>query len=196
MIDYDHGVTLREINSRDLEVLRSWRNQYEVSRWCRQYSLISDRDQSRWFEWQNDSLSTQMFIIQSENAPVGVCGLTSIDLVNRRAEFSCYIAPGMRGNGYASGALKTLYSFGFLRLGLNVIWGESFDGNPATKIFERLGMIYEGTRKEFYFREGKFIDAHLYSINKLRFDIVSRSWISDGGKMGQGQVVSIPKTSS
>lgn len=95
---------------------------------------------------------------------VGICGLTSIDLVNRHAEFSLYIAPERQRLGYGAEALKTLCAHGFLGLGLKHIFGETFDQNPAAQMFESVGFVKEGTRRKFYYRQGQFIDAHLYSI--------------------------------
>lgn len=99
-----------------------------------------------------------------EESPVGVCGLTDIDLVSRRAEFSLYIAPELHGQKLGRHALNLLLATGFDDLGINVIWGESFDGNPAKHLFRKLGMTSEGIRRQFYFKEGRFIDAELFSI--------------------------------
>jgi ribosomal-protein-alanine N-acetyltransferase len=105
-----------------------------------------------------------------ELACLGVCGLTSMDLINRRAEFSLYIGPEFQGQGFGKNALKTLLAHGFRNYGLNRIWGESFEGNPAIAMFESLGFEPEGIRKEFYFKGGKFIDAYLFSISNLVFE--------------------------
>lgn len=96
--------------------------------------------------------------------PTGVCGLTSIDRVNQRAEFSLYIAPGDQGQGVGEKALKTLCKHGFNNLNLNSIWGESYVGNPAIHMFEKIGFKPEGKRRQHYFRDGKFIDAHIFSL--------------------------------
>ena len=108
-------------------------------------------------------------IYDSNKRLLGVCGLTSIDLINRRAEFSLYIEPRQHGNSYGKKALKTLCKFGFEDLGLNSIWGESFEGNHAASIFESLGFKHEGLRRAFYFKKGKFIGANLYSLLKSEF---------------------------
>jgi len=159
------------INEEDLPLLREYRNDWAIRRWCRQVGLISELKQIEWWSGLSEDDSKIMFSIKEENIndgkiPVGVCGLTSIDLINKRAEFSLYIAPKHQKKGLARRALKMLFQFGFDELALNLIWGETFDGNHAAKLFERLGMIKEGTRRDFYFKEGKFIDCHLYSIKK------------------------------
>lgn len=151
-----------------MDMARMWRNDYKIWKWCRQNDLISDIDQQRWFEAQSKDPSIKMYKIMLANdskiVTVGVCGLTSFDEHNRRAEFSIYIAPAFHGNGLGKLGMMVLLKHGFTNLGLNLIWGEVFDGNPALKMFEELGFVREGVRREFYFRDGKFIDAHLISI--------------------------------
>lgn len=159
------------INEDDLMTLRSYRNEWSIRRWCRQIGLISEVDQLGWWAELAEDSTRKMFAIKDPSysdgkVPVGVCGLTSIDHINRRAEFSLYIAPQFQKKGLARKALKMLFNFGFDELNLNIIWGETFDGNPAIKLFEKMGMVKEGTRRDFYFKEGRFIDAHLYSLKK------------------------------
>jgi [ribosomal protein S5]-alanine N-acetyltransferase len=164
VIDFGYGVTLGPLVSWRNEQYRTWRNHPRIWKNCRQHDPISDIDQTRWFERQSLDPTIKMYEIIREDMPIGVCGLTSIDSTNRRAEFSLYIEPGKQGNGFGELALKTLVSHGFKNLNLHVIWGETFDGNPAAELFKRAGFKKEGTRRQFYFRSGKYIDAHLYSV--------------------------------
>jgi len=164
LINYGFDVSLDTISAEHAERLREWRNNPKVRNWCRQVGLISQLDQEKWIKAQNDDPIIRMFVIEHFGEIVGVCGLTSIDQQNRRAEFSLYIAPDRMARGISTLALKTLCKFGFLELGLNIIWGESFDGNHAIKVFEKIGFKFEGTRRDFYFKNGKFLDAHLYSL--------------------------------
>ena len=149
-----------------------------VYTWCRQFAPLHWDDHVSWAKKQVDDPKIEMFVLEDEvdNIAVGVCGLTDIDMVNRRAEFSLYIGPEHWHRGYAAAGLKALFSWGFNSLNLNRIWGESFDGNPAIKLFEKLGMEKEGTRRDFYFRNGRFIDAHLYSISAADFNRLYTSY--------------------
>ena len=164
MLSYILGVELRPLSMADAEVARLWRNDEAIWKWCRQNDLISHHQQMEWYKRQGSDPQIKMYSIYAANEFVGVCGLTSIDHVNSRAEFSLYIAPEHQRMGYARKALKCLLMHAFKNLGLNLVWGETFDGNPAAKMFEELGFKKEGTRREFYFKEGKRIDCHLYSI--------------------------------
>lgn len=165
MIDYGHIVMLGPLLVEETSEMLRWRNDYSTWRWCRQSSVISLGEHQDWFFNLSRDNKTKMFSIHArDGGHVGVCGLTSIDWINRRAEFSLYIGPEYRKKGYAKGALKTLISHGFQNLNLNSIWGESFIGNPAIKMFEEIGFKKDGVRREFYFRDGKYIDAFLFSI--------------------------------
>lgn len=164
------GLNLATIDFADLDRLRAWRNDHEIWRWCRQFDLITEGEHRAWFDRQATDPTCRMYKVQRRVASavetVGVCGLTSIDQLNRRAEFSLYIGPEFQKQGLGRQALAILLQHGFQNLGLNVIWGESFEGNPAAKMFEKLGFQKEGTRRQFYFRDGRFIDADLYSITR------------------------------
>lgn len=141
-----------------------WRNDPRVFRWTRQNDVLTRQGHQAWYNQQATDPTMKMYGIEKEGELIGVCGLTSIDMTNRRAEFSLYIGPEHQGKGYGEAALGTLLDHAFRSVGLNLVWGETFDGNPAAKLFEKLEFVKEGTRREFYFRNGDFIDAHLYSI--------------------------------
>jgi RimJ/RimL family protein N-acetyltransferase len=165
MITYGLGVYFDTLERNDLELLRAWRNDYSIRKWTRQNDLISEVSQAAWYEFQAKDSRTKMYaIFDNKTHTIGVCGLTNLDLLNRNAEFSLYIAPAFQRQGYGKKALKTLLSHGFNTYGLEVIWGESFEHNPAAQMFVNVGLRHEGVRRSFYFRDGKFIDAHTYSI--------------------------------
>lgn len=168
MINHGFGVSFARVTE-PIDQLLSWRNDPRISHWCRQHDLISPNEHEAWFKAQENCPHTKMFEVWLLDDLVGVCGLTSIDYIHNRAEFSLYIDPERHGEGLGKKALKTLLKHGFDNYGLNRIWGESFHGNPAIKMFQDLGFEKEGTRRDFYFKGGKFIDAHLYSISHITF---------------------------
>ncbi len=167
-MNVDFGIELAKVDSTDMDLLRGWRNNYNIWKFCRQSDLISDVEQDAWFRSQSADPSIRMYKImrrvEGMKIAVGVCGLTSIDWLNRRAEFSLYVGPEHQRKGYGREGLKILLVHAFLNLGLEQVWGESFDQNPARIMFEELGFQKDGVRRSFYFKDGRFIDAHLYSI--------------------------------
>ena len=167
MIDYNFGVSLTGVEGDDdITALYHLRNHPEVWKWCRQRGpLHYDHHYAYWAGVLDpDQTHTKLYLIKNKGKTIGCAGFTSIDHINARAEFSLYLDPTIRGIGLGESSLKTLFCFGFRMLNFNCIWGETFEANPAANLFEKIGMTKEGSRRQFYFRDGKYIDAHLYSV--------------------------------
>ena len=175
MIKTRPPVCLVRIRREHLELLYRWRNEQTIWEWTRQNNLLHWDTHVRWFERQQVDPTLDMFLVCKEHDgdtdAIGVAGLTSIDRGNARAEFSLYIAPEFQMHGFGRPALATLFDHGFKNLNLNSIWGETIDGNPARHLFERIGMKHEGVRRDFYYKNGSFKDAHLYSILKSEWSV-------------------------
>ena len=178
-------LVFERVESEHLSKMFKWRNDHSIYKWCRQSAPISWETHENWFERQDEDPSIEMFAMMAETIRVktglsdanlkrpflvGCCGLTSIDYINSRAEFSLYIGPEFQGRGYGRMALKELFRYAFEVYNLNLVWGESIEANPAMKIFEEAGMKKEGTRHSFYYKEGRYLDAKLFSINKHEFE--------------------------
>ncbi len=152
---------------------REWRNHPDVWKWCRQYSLISQSSHEKWLSKIESDPTIKMFGIWDEGLPRGVCGFTSIDKHNQSAEFSLYIGPEYQRLGYGFRALCLLLCHGFQDHNFNRIWGETFDRNPAIRMFRNMGMKEEGRLQQAYFREGKFIDSLIFSIVRSQWSLKS-----------------------
>jgi len=165
MINFGHGVILAPIIRKQLGQLLVWRNDRRIWQWCRQHSVISEAHHEAWFNSLGGRKDVRMFsVLDMGGVLVGVCGLTDIDETNRRAEFSLYIGPENQKKGLGKAALKTLVDHAFHHLNYVKVWGETFDGNPAYKMFEEIGFKPEGVRRAHYFRDGRYINCTLYSM--------------------------------
>ena len=184
MVRVKLGPILKEYSAQ----LFSWRNDENIFKWCRQVDLLTEVGHEKWMQSHQLDKSIKMYAILNERSDlIGVCGLTDIDLINQRAEFSLYIGPEFQRKGYAKEALELLIETGFSRYPLKTIWGETFDKNPAYDMFLKIGFKLEGTRRNFYFKDGHHINAHLVSITREEFNaskntnyysVVSNSWLS------------------
>lgn len=149
----------------------SWRNDPLVYRWCRQYTLISPTAHYEWLKKIEVDPTIKMFGIKTGmGQEVGVCGLTSINYINRSAEFSLYIAPEHHRKGFGKQALELLLAHGFWAFNLHKIWGETFDDNPAGEMFINMGMTVEGVLRDSYFRDGGYINSTLFSMLDSEFN--------------------------
>lgn len=169
VIDFGHGVTLGPLKLDSLWTYYSWRNDRRIWSWCRQNDVLQPWDHEAWFHSLSDRDDVKMYEVLEGPLAVGVCGLTDLDYLNSRAEFSLYIEPSMQGHGLGRQALRTLVDHGFQNYNLNQIWGETYDGNPAMAMFIDIGFRHDATRREFYFRDGRYVDAHLVSVTRAEW---------------------------
>lgn len=145
----------------------SWRNSPEIYAWTRQNGLISEEDMKKWREKITQDSSIKMFGILTEmQEEIGTCGLTSLSQTHGSAEFSLFIDPAYHRRGLGQAALEELFRYGFKHLRLHCIWGETFEHNPALKLFLSLGMKVDGKLRERYFKSGSYTDAFTVSILK------------------------------
>ena len=148
----------------------SWRNESSVYDYCRQHTLISPQDQLNWLDKIETDPLIKMYGIDYYGEEVGVCGFTSINLINRSAEFSLYIKPEAQGKGLGKDALYCLIRHGFEAWGFNRIWGETFSKNPALDLFTSMGFKIEGKLKQTHFKKGVYLDSFMIAILRSEWD--------------------------
>ena len=179
MIRYERIILSTDIPTQ----AREHRNNPEIWKWCRQYTLISKDQQKKWLEKIEDDPTIKMFGIYnmkmiSQNFPIehefekaiGVCGLTSINHIHGTAEWSAYLFPEYHGKGYAKQSLIALLYHAFNDMNLNCVWGECFEHNNAVLgLAEKLGFKQEGKLRQRYFKEGKYIDTIMVSMLRSEF---------------------------
>jgi RimJ/RimL family protein N-acetyltransferase len=151
-------------------MILGWRNDWRILEWSRQFDLLNEVEHAAWFEKQAQDPKTRMYKLvlkaQGTTNDIGICGLSSIDYRNSHAEFSLFIAPAYQRRSFGTMALKVLLTHAFTNIGVRMIYGETFEGNPAARLFEKVGLKKDGVRRGFQFKDGKWVDTHLYSITR------------------------------
>ena len=96
---------------------------------------------------------------------LGCVGL-GCDPENRNAELGYWIGVPYWNRGYATEAARVVVAFGFAWLRLHKIKSSYFGSNPASgRVLEKIGMRYEGRRREQLFKEGRgFEDVVEYGV--------------------------------
>jgi len=103
--------------------------------------------------------------LRREATLIGCVGL-GCDPENQNAELGYWIGVPYWNRGYATEAALMVVAFGFAALGLHRIKSSYFGSNPASgRVMEKIGMRYEGCRREQLFKEGRgFEDVVEYGI--------------------------------
>lgn len=142
---------LRPVNKHDIELIRINRNRPEIMQWLRQNEPITQEQQEYW--WKGEQFDGSHFHYMIDNDK-GYCALR-VDERHASAEFSI-ISFGNTNSGYYG--LRELLSVGFSK-GLNRIWSDVIDGNPALRLYNIMGFRNEGTLRRAYFKNGQWKDA-------------------------------------
>jgi RimJ/RimL family protein N-acetyltransferase len=168
MIDFGTGVTLRSPNSCDLEMMFLERNDPRNWQWFRQHTTINLSNHMDWYDGARKDPSIEMLLAVDNNETIlAIMGLTSIDRINSRAEISYYEV----GENVGKLPLECLVRHAFCNQNLNQVWTEMFDGSPYRTKFESLDFKLDGILRDFYFRNGKYINAHRYSLIRSWEDV-------------------------
>jgi len=76
---------------------------------------------------------------------IGMIELSHLSPADRRAELGYWIAPGLRGHGYATEAARMMCDVGFRTLRLHRIEARAFARNHASiRVLEKAGLRHEG----------------------------------------------------
>lgn len=107
----------------------------------------------------------------AESTLVGAVGL-AIEARHRSAMLGYWIGIPYWGRGYCTEAAAEVVRYGFEELGLRRIHSNHFASNPASgKVMQKLGMVYEGTRREHFEKWGRYEDS-------VEYGLLAREWRS------------------
>lgn len=189
-------ICLSEVLRRDIEKLREWYNSPEWKATEREYRIIGEIHQERWFESLTDARNQVVFsvveakqtelpkgVIEGERKKyagklVGFTGVTHINWVYRTGEVDIMIDPEQRGLGYGIEAVEMILDHAFLTLNLNMMFAEVYELNDASrKLFKKVGFQEDGRRRAIYYWDGKYQDSILFSMLKNEWLAIKK----DGG---------------
>ena len=163
MIHYGFNkVVLGPVLEKVLPMLFNWRNNPELYQYFRQYRPLTMEEHVQWFRGLHRNDSVRMFVAGHGDAIIGVCGLTSIDRVNSRAELSCYVIP--EHQNLEDDVINTLIRYAFDHENLNSVYAEVFETNvKKLEILDKRNPQSKVYLPHRYWRMKSFIGSHLYT---------------------------------
>jgi ribosomal-protein-alanine N-acetyltransferase len=109
-------------------------------------------------------------ISHPDNTLYGSIGLGIVPTFNL-AEMGYWVGKPYWGKGFATEAAQAMLAFGFETLGLNRIQATHFSNNPASgRVMEKIGMVYEGCRRQHTLKWGEYRDIKLYGMLKADWE--------------------------
>jgi RimJ/RimL family protein N-acetyltransferase len=135
---HGYGLTLRQLQHQDIEMVRQWRNDPRVSAYMAFRGQISTEQQEVWFK-SIDNEQNHFFVIDLAGEPVGLCELKKHDRTARSAEGGIFIHnEQFRTSPYCVAAALLLNDFGFERLRLERIYAQILDENTRAIRFNKM----------------------------------------------------------
>ncbi|MFE4577921.1 GNAT family N-acetyltransferase [Streptomyces chartreusis] len=115
---------------------------------------------------------------------VGEVVLYEWDATARSCTFRTLVGPRGRGRGIGTEATRLIVSHGFEQLGLHRIQLEAYGHNPrALRVYEKVGFVVEGVRREADFRDGQWLDWVMMAV-------LDHEWAAHHGRPDVGAVSS------
>ena len=143
-------------------------------------SPYKEENAIEFIKYANDMLNESVeyhfgIFLKADSALIGVVGFMHVDMRNKKAELGYWLGKKYQGHGYATEALGIILHFGFLNLGLERVYAQTFSFNEGSKhLLERIGFTLEGRlRKNTLLDEG-FIDDYVYGLLKGEFNATDR----------------------
>lgn len=170
------GIIFRPVEDKDLEAIRTLRN--DPSTWSQLTSIghISAEAQATWFAGLCDDPTRAYFAVfiekRDEHYPVyfegdfvGIIRMDEIDRTNRSVRVGADVVPAMRGKGYGTRIYKALLKYCFDMLGMHRVALLVLDTNEVgKKLYFNAGFKLEGKHRDAIFRNGRFVDYIAMSI--------------------------------
>jgi RimJ/RimL family protein N-acetyltransferase len=172
MIDYGKGVYLGNINAKTLPLIFDFMNNRKIKYLFDKKEDLNWDNHVDWYHSVRKDPTIELFIIGSrDDKIIGFGGLTSIDRVNSRAEISLCIGNEFSQESplpsdYFGYSVDTIVAHAMLSQNLNSVWVEALEGDPKNERFLACGFKKDGTLRQRYFREGQYLDANIYSLNR------------------------------
>ena len=101
---------------------------------------------------------------------IGQVAYFLVDQKNHFGEIEYCVGKAFQGRGYATEATKAVIRYGFEKINFNKVQICVRPSNlPSKKVIDKCGFTYEGTLREYFYRNGKYEDRMYHSILRKEF---------------------------
>jgi RimJ/RimL family protein N-acetyltransferase len=166
-------VTLRTIEEEDLPFLRDTINDPAVRRYLARrgpYNMVQERV---FFEEVVTDEDTLNLLVCADGEPAGTVGLQTLSSPDGSSEIGLFLAETFWGEGIGTAAARVVTDHAFRERGRHRVVARVIEGNDASRrLWETLGYCHEATMREAAFRDGEYVDVHLYAV-------LAREWLGE-----------------
>jgi RimJ/RimL family protein N-acetyltransferase len=159
------NLVFNPITSADISFVNTIRNIYAAD-FLHDGRVFSLFEAHQWYYKTNPNF----WIIFENKERIGYFRLSNYSKENKNIYIGADIAPEYKGKGYAKFAYKKFIPFVFQKYNLNKISLEVLETNKvAISLYEKLGFMHEGTKRQEVYKKDKYIDSIIMSILKKEY---------------------------
>lgn len=160
------NISLKKIDENDLDLLRKWRMQENVTKYMLTDPKITKESQLEWFKKINNDETRIDYVIVCEDVRIGYYGITSINYEKFSCEIGFYIGENeYRGKGIFKIVQKQIEDKIFNDLRLNKIVINVLENNPIIDAYKKNGFTEDLYLKKQIFKQNtKYNLLYLYKI--------------------------------
>ena len=160
-------ITLRTIEEADIPFLRDTVNDPAVRRYLGSRGPYNLAQEEAFFEnvvSEDDDLN---LLVCADGDPAGTIGLHPLNPVDGSSEIGILLAEEYWGQGLGTAASRLVTDHAFRERAHHRVTARVIEGNAASRaLWESLGFRHEATMREAAFRDGAYVDIHLYAVLK------------------------------
>ena len=165
---------LLPIDDVEVDLLKKWQNDINVKYPLMGFRFpIQKKSVEDWLERvrKGNGVNRVVYGIFVNANAVGMVSLHDIDYINRNAMFGIYVVEKQHNNkGIGTNATILALDFAFNAMGLSRVGLEVLQTNKnAIHLYEKVGFIKEGVKRNAFFFDGEFVDVEIMSILKTEF---------------------------
>ncbi len=151
------------LECKEKEIVRNWRNNNVVREWIYSEHIISVEEHNNFIIKLEEDSRNIYWLVKNKDEYMGVVYLSRLDFNNRNGYLGIYSNPNLKGVGNLLQECLIKVAFGIAclhTLKLEVIE----DNEKAIKLYKRFGFEKEGELKDFVFKNGKYKNAIIMGI--------------------------------
>ena len=166
------GIYLRSLRQDDLAGnWYTWLNDPVVTRYQDKGIIPNTREkQQSYFEHLAKSSSDVVFAIVFDQTDrhIGNIGLHRIDFIHRHADVGIILGEKDYWNkGFASQSIQAIVKYAIGTLNLHRLTAYVMKENAGSlKAFTKAGFVEEGCMKEYYYKNGRYLDVYVLGFTK------------------------------
>lgn len=162
---------LKEIESSDIENIYRGLSDPEITKYYAVHfpTLEATQEQMTWYENLRKNGTGLWWGIynHSDNTFLGAGGYNDLEIEHKKAEIGFWLLKEHWGKGIMKEVMPALFGYGFSSLGLNRIEGfVDADNEKCRSALKKINFSYEGTMRDFEYKDGKPTSVSIYAILK------------------------------